>query len=238
MTYAKALFFPAARHLALAVLASVALLSCSKKETDTVAPAGAMPATADATTAAGCPYIPAGTKAPGTTWDCGCSDYGPNSELAHNKQAYVSAGANHYFITSASIEVDNMNPNHYAYGDNKTGWSFNAGVTKQNWQMIVNSGYGGWHGQYGYGNQYYGPGYNMIRDRALDVRVYNQNVNHHGGIDRYLAGHRNGQTGLNNPNTNDIRMFQASWHWIHNQLNTNQAHYRDGVRFWVKIPAI
>lgn len=63
------------------------------------------------------------------------------------------------------------------------------------------------------------------------MAVSKQNVAAHSGIDRFLAGHRNGQTGLDHPNTADINLFQLSWRWIHNQLNTNQDHYRDGVRF-------
>ena len=63
------------------------------------------------------------------------------------------------------------------------------------------------------------------------MAVYEQNVAAHSGISRYLAGLRNGQTGLEHPSTAGIHLFQTSWRWIHNQLNTNQAHYRDGVRF-------
>lgn len=61
----------------------------------------ALPATADATAAAGRPSIAASTKAPGNTWNNGCIEFGPNSDLARNKQAYLNASADHYYITSA-----------------------------------------------------------------------------------------------------------------------------------------
>ena len=79
MTYSKAHFFAGARHLA---LASAALLNRSKKETDTMAPAGPCRQRPTPPLRLAAPFIAASTKAPGTTWNNGCIAFDPNSDLA------------------------------------------------------------------------------------------------------------------------------------------------------------
>ena len=156
---------------------------------------------------------------------CGCYTV---SGLGANKQAYVNAGADRRFLASAMMETEKMDTN-YAYGDNKTGDAFNAGATKQNWGMMRQC-----HSEWrGYSANDYAVSGAMNNSRSLDVQVYNECRNYYGN--QWFAGHRNGASGLVNPNTQDINNFRAGYEWTYNQL---AGHECDDVRFWVNIPAI
>jgi hypothetical protein len=39
------------------------------------------------------------------------------------------------------------------------------------------------------------------------------------GYDRWFAGHRNGASGLANPNTPDINNSKSALHWIESNIN-------------------
>lgn len=52
-----------------------------------------------------------------------------------------------------------------------------------------------------------------------------------------MAGHRNGATGLMNPNTRDIDAFIAGFQWTVANLQTADNMSND-VRFWVQLQAI
>lgn len=156
---------------------------------------------------------------------CGCYTV---SGLGANKQAYRNAGADRRFLASAMMETERLDTN-YAYGDNKTGDAFNAGATKQNWGMMRQC-----HPEWrGYGANDYAVSGAMNSSRSLDVQVYNECRNYYGN--QWFAGHRNGSSGLANPNTQDINNFRAGYEWTYNQL---AGHECDDVRFWVDIPAI
>ena len=58
------------------------------------------------------------------------------------------------------------------------------------------------------------------------------------GYDRWFAGHRNGATGLANPNTPDINNYKSAVQWIESQINSNWAYRTDDTRFWVDVEAI
>jgi hypothetical protein len=73
----------------------------------------------------------------------------------------------------------------------------------------------------------------MNDDRALDVQVYDECRAQFG--DSWWGGHRNGASGLMNPNTQDIQNFKAAMDWTFEQL---PGHETDDVRFWVSVPAI
>ncbi|WP_083608214.1 carbohydrate-binding domain-containing protein [Teredinibacter haidensis] len=156
---------------------------------------------------------------------CGCYTI---SGLGSNKRGYQDAGADRRFLASAMMETEVMDTN-YAYGDNKTGDSFNAGATKQNWGMMRQC-HSAWTG---YGSGDYSVSAQMNSSRSLDVQVYNECRNYFGS--NWFAGHRNGSSGLSNPNTTDINNFKAGYDWTYNQLS---GHECDDVRFWVSIPAI
>ncbi|WP_246434611.1 carbohydrate-binding domain-containing protein [Teredinibacter haidensis] len=157
--------------------------------------------------------------------NCGCYTV---SGLGANKQAYQDSGADRSFLASAMMETEVMDTN-YAYGDNKTGDSFNAGAAKQNWGMMRQC-HSSWTG---YSSGDYSVSDQMNSSRGLDVQVYYECRNYFG--DSWFAGHRNGSSGLSNPNTTDINNFRSGYNWTYNQLS---GHECDDVRFWVDIPAI
>lgn len=156
---------------------------------------------------------------------CGCYSV---SGLGANKVAYKNAGADRSFLASAMMETEKMDTN-YTYGDGKSGDAFNAGATKQNWGMMRQC-YSAWRGL---GANDYSVSAAMNNDRSLDVTVYNTCRNYFGS--NWFAGHRNGSSGLSNPNTQDINNFKIGYEWTYNNLS---GHETDDIRFWVDIPAI
>jgi hypothetical protein len=156
---------------------------------------------------------------------CGCYTV---SGLSANKVALRNAGASQYMLASAMMETELMNTS-YPYGDNKTGDSFNAGVAKQNWYMMRQC-HSAWSNL---GSGDYATSAAMNSSRSLDVQVYSECRSHFG--DSWWAGHRNGASGINNPNTQDIRNFRAATDWTNSMLS---GHLTDDVRFWVDVPAI
>jgi hypothetical protein len=158
---------------------------------------------------------------------CGCYRF---SGLGNAKKALLDAGASQYMIASAMMETENMGTN-YPLGDNKTGDSFNAGTCKQNWGMIRMC-HPAWNGMTA---SQYSTSTAMNSDRRLDVTVYDECRAMYG--DRWWAGHRNGSSGLNNPNTQDIRNFKAAMDWTYDKLSSGN-HFCDDIRFWANVPAI
>ncbi|KAJ9648888.1 hypothetical protein H2199_000801 [Coniosporium tulheliwenetii] len=58
------------------------------------------------------------------------------------------------------------------------------------------------------------------------------------GYDKWFAGHRNGASGLNNPNTQDIANYKTAVQWIQSQIDSDSRFRTDDTRFWVDVPAI
>jgi hypothetical protein len=53
-----------------------------------------------------------------------------------------------------------------------------------------------------------------------------------------MAGHRNGVTGLSNPNTDDINRYKSAIGWIQGQIDSNSKYRSDDTRFWVDVTPI
>ena len=118
----------------------------------------------------------------------------------------------------------------YAYGDGKTGDAWNGGACKQNWGMMRVC-HPAWNAL---GPNDYNTGAAVNSNRTLDVTVYNECRAYYAG-NLWFAGHRNGATGLANPNTQDINNFIAGYNWTYTNIFN---HLDDDVRFWVSLPAI
>ncbi|KAF8927516.1 hypothetical protein BGZ58_010349, partial [Dissophora ornata] len=58
------------------------------------------------------------------------------------------------------------------------------------------------------------------------------------GIDLWFAGHRDGESGFQNPNTTDIQNYRNAVYWIKAQIDSNCVYRTDDTRFWVSVPAI
>lgn len=157
---------------------------------------------------------------------CGCYI---KSGLGANKRAFVAAGATREFLASAMMETEAMTTD-YTYGDGKSGDAWNGGATKQNWGMMRQC-HATWNSL---GPNDYNTGAAMNSNRALDVTIYKECRARFAG-NLWFAGHRNGATGLANPNTPDIDRFIQGYQWTYDQIAN---HLDDDVRFWVSIPAI
>ena len=76
------------------------------------------------------------------------------------------------------------------------------------------------------------------------------------GEQKWYAGHRNGASGLANPNTDDINSKSPSWrcedlttahprsayknaiYWIRTQIESDSRYRTDDTRFWVDVTPI
>jgi hypothetical protein len=58
------------------------------------------------------------------------------------------------------------------------------------------------------------------------------------GYDKWFAGHRNGASGLANPNTADIQNYKNAIQWIQSQIDSNSKYRSDDTRFWVNVTPI
>ncbi|KAG5651995.1 hypothetical protein H0H81_006647 [Sphagnurus paluster] len=101
-----------------------------------------------------------------------------------------------------SPRTDKMSTD-YKYGDGKTYDSANFGVFKQNWGMLRGS-----TGRYkGKTANDYNTGAEMNSNLCLDISLRHESQNFY-GESKWFAGHRNGASGLSNPNTQDIQNYK------------------------------
>lgn len=160
-----------------------------------------------------------------------CGSYSV-SGLGNRKNAVRSAGGNSLDLAVAMLETDTMTAD-YAYGDNKSGDAANFGIFKQNWLML-RSACSSFSGQ---GESQYNNGAALNSNLGQDVSCLHQSQNHY-GISTWFAGHRNGSSGLSNPNTTDINNYKTAVYWIQSQIDSNSANLSNDTRFWVQVPAI
>ena len=75
----------------------------------------------------------------------------------------------------------------------------------------------------------------MNADRELDIRILYEGMEYSG--DLWWAGHRNGSTGLANPDTRDIYEFKAVVDWTDTQLAREPKFLANDIRFAVDYGA-
>lgn len=161
--------------------------------------------------------------------DCGSYTIGG---LGARKQTILNSGGNTLDLAIAMLETDDMTTN-YAYGDNKTHDAANFGIFKQNWHMLRNA-----CGQFqGQGVDSWNNGAALNSSLSADINCRHQAQNHYGEY-TWFAGHRNGETGLNNPSTPDIDKYRTAVYWIKGQLESDSANLSNDTRFWVDVEAI
>lgn len=159
--------------------------------------------------------------------------------LGARKQAVVNSGGNVLDLAVAMLETRSMRADYplgdiYPNNQQKTGDAANFGIFKQNWLMIRSS----WSPFANLGPGDYLRGIALNSNLGLDIQVLHASQNHYGLNRLWFAGHRNGISGLNNPNTADINSYRNAVYWIRDQINA-QARYRtDDTRFWVNVHAI
>ena len=154
------------------------------------------------------------------------------SGLGTRKQAVLNNGGTVLDLAIAMLETERMTTD-YTYGDGKTGDAANFGIFKQNWYMIRQA-----VSQYsGYGPSQYNAGAALNSNLSWDIQVRHAAQNKWGEY-TWFGGHRNGQSGLSNPNTTDINNYRNAVYWIRDQINSNSANRTNDTRFWVSVPAI
>ncbi|KAI9039719.1 glycoside hydrolase family 134 protein [Aspergillus affinis] len=154
------------------------------------------------------------------------------SGLGSRKQAVLDAGGNTMDLAIAMLETDNMTTD-YTYGDGKTGDSTNFGIFKQNWMMLRTSA-----------SEFTGQGVADVDNGAIlnteldkDILARHESEDHY-GFNVWVAGHRNGQSGLDDPNTDDIATYKTAIQWIQEQIESKESYSTDDTRFWVDVTAI
>ncbi|MEO3853819.1 carbohydrate-binding domain-containing protein [Acrocarpospora sp. B8E8] len=160
-----------------------------------------------------------------------CGSYSV-SGLGNRKRQVTSAGGNVLDLAVAMLETENMQTN-YPYGDNKSGDAANFGIFKQNWLML-RTACSQFRGQ---ATSSYNNGAALNSNLSADVSCLHQSQSYY-GINTWFAGHRNGATGLSNPNTADINAYRTAINWIRDRLNSSSANLTNDTRFWVNVPAI
>ncbi|MCC8251518.1 hypothetical protein [Saccharothrix luteola] len=160
-----------------------------------------------------------------------CGSYGI-SGLGSRKQQVRNAGANSLDLAVAMLETERMDTN-YPYGDNKRDDAANFGIFKQNWYML-RSKCDRFRGQT---TSQWNNGAALNSNLSADISCLHQSQNAY-GMNTWFGGHRNGQTGINNPNTSDINGYKTAVYWIRDQLNSNSANLSNDTRFWVDVKPI
>jgi hypothetical protein len=160
-----------------------------------------------------------------------CGSYSV-SGLGYRKQQILNAGGNVLDVATAMLETDTMQTN-YAYGDYKTYDAANFGIFKQNWGMLRVS-----CSQFrGQSQNQWNNGAALNSNLGQDISCLHQSQSYY-GVNTWFAGHRNGSSGLSNPNTSDINAYRTAVYWIRDQLSSNSANLYNDTRFWVNVPAI
>ncbi|KAF7597386.1 hypothetical protein BBP40_006328 [Aspergillus hancockii] len=153
--------------------------------------------------------------------------------LGERKQEIIKAGGNTMDLAIAMLENDHMDPSTYPYGDGKTGDATNFGIFKQNWMMLRTSA-----------SEFLGQkpedvkhGDVLNTDLGKDIKARHDGEKKY-GFDTWYAGHRNGQAGLDKPNTPDINNYKSAVKWIKSQIESDKKYESDDTRFWVDVVAI
>ncbi|KAJ5775700.1 uncharacterized protein N7511_000711 [Penicillium nucicola] len=154
------------------------------------------------------------------------------SGLGARKQQVTGAGGNTRDLAIAMLETDHMTTD-YTYGDGKTGDGTNFGIFKQNWYMLRTSA-----------SEFLGMSTSQVSEGAIlnsdlgkDIQARHDGESKY-GFDVWFAGHRNGQSGVENPNSSDIQGYKDAVSWIQQQIESDDKYQSDDTRFWVQVQAI
>ncbi|KAG2199504.1 uncharacterized protein EV154DRAFT_201590 [Mucor mucedo] len=152
--------------------------------------------------------------------------------LGKRKQEILNNGGGVYDLAIAMLETTDLNTD-YVYGDGKTGDSANFGIFKQNWLMLRTSS--SQFKQYSKDDSNQGAVLN--KNLAQDIKARQESQKFY-GPDKWFAGHRNGESGLSNPYTQDITDYKNGVNWIYSQLTKDKKYLSDDTRFWIYVVPI
>ncbi|KAL4784914.1 hypothetical protein BJX76DRAFT_326025 [Aspergillus varians] len=152
--------------------------------------------------------------------------------LGARKQEITAAGGTSQDLSIAMLETETMTTD-YTYGDGKTGDSTNFGIFKQNWMMLRTSTtqFGG------LSEDDVDQGAILNSDLAADITARHESESYY-GYTTWCAGHRNGASGLSDPDTDDIATYKSAIEWIQEQIDSDSTYLTDDTRFWVDVTPI
>lgn len=153
--------------------------------------------------------------------------------LGQRKRQILRSGGGSWDIAIAMLETDNLKTD-YIYGDAKSGDSANFGIFKQNFFMLRTST--SQFKKYNSGSSYHA-GNILNKKLAQDIKSRQESQKFY-GADKWFAGHRNGESGLSNPYTQDITNYKNGVNWIHSQLEKDRKYLTDDTRFWIYVVPI
>ncbi|KAF4767674.1 hypothetical protein N7455_006979 [Penicillium solitum] len=152
--------------------------------------------------------------------------------LGARKQEIVNAGGNTRDLAISMLETDTMTTD-YTYGDGKSGDGTNFGIFKQNWFILR-------HSASEFLDQSVGDVSNgaiLNSDLKKDIQARHEGEEHY-GYEKWFSGHRNGESGLNNPGTQDIKNYMDGVAWIQQQIESDEKYQSDDTRFYASVVAI
>ncbi|GKZ98009.1 hypothetical protein AnigIFM59636_001833 [Aspergillus niger] len=121
----------------------------------------------------------------------------------------------------------------YTYGDGRSGDATNFGIFKQRWMMLRTSA----SEFLGETTEQVDDGVILNTDLDTVVKARHDSEEYY-GLDKWCAGHRNGASGLANPNTSDIAGYKSAIQWIQQQIESDKVYQKDDTRFWVQVQPI
>lgn len=153
--------------------------------------------------------------------------------LGARKREILNAGGGSWDIAIAMLESEHLSTD-YIYGDGKSGDSANFGIFKQNFFMLRTS-----TSQFKKYNSAssYNEGNVLNWNLAQDIKARHESQKFY-GAEIWFAGHRNGESGIHNPFTQDITDYKNGVNWIHSQLTSNEKYLTDDTRFWIDVVPI
>ncbi|KAJ5457539.1 hypothetical protein N7475_008927 [Penicillium sp. IBT 31633x] len=152
--------------------------------------------------------------------------------LGSRKQEVLGAGGNTRDLAIAMLETTTMTTD-YTYGDGKTGDATNFGIFKQNWFILRHSA----SEFMGKSTSDVDEGAILNSDLAMDIQARHEGEEYY-GYETWFSGHRNGESGLKNPGTDDINAYISAIAWIQEQIESDSKYESDNTRFWVDVVAI
>ncbi|KAF5583100.1 uncharacterized protein FSUBG_13221 [Fusarium subglutinans] len=166
----------------------------------------------------------------------------PVSGLGIRKQAILNAGGNTLDLAIAMLEDEHIwqIKTQISIGGGKTLDAANFGVFKVNWGILrVCAKRAGFVGQATFVTRTRSPTALFTHSSDIYADVASRwDCQEQYGYDKWFAGHRNGATGLSNPNTEDIRFYRESVEWIQKQIDSKSTYKTDDTRFWVDVTPI
>ncbi|RCH92548.1 hypothetical protein CU098_010193 [Rhizopus stolonifer] len=134
--------------------------------------------------------------------------------------------------TISGLETNTLTAD-YTYGDGKSSDSANFGIFKQNWFMLRTSTLLFKR----YTTAQYNDGAILNTNLTQDIKTRHESESYY-GTDVWFAGHRNGESSVNDPDTQDIANYRAGVAWIHDQLAKDEKYLTDNTRFWYSVVPI